>query len=106
MRCSRFLFVFSMLCLVFGAVSGCSKGAPEGSGGGKSTVERKQPDDLSQRALQILNERCVVCHTAERYEKRSFTPKQWNGVIDRMVTKGAKLSGDELDVLRHWKDTE
>ena len=102
MRCSHFLCVFGALCMVFGAVSGCSKGTPEGSGGGKSTGGMTQSEDLSQRALEILNDRCVVCHTAERFEKREFTPEQWNLVIDRMVVKGAKLSGDELDLLRHW----
>ncbi len=102
----RFLFVFGTLCLVFGAVSGCSKGAPEGSGGGKSTVARQQPEDLGQRALEILNQRCVACHTAERFEKTQFTAEEWNLVIDRMVAKGAKLSGDEMDVVRHWRDTD
>ena len=106
MRCFRFLCVFSMLCMASGVVSGCSKGAPEGSGGGKSAVALKQPEDLSQRALQILNERCVACHSAERFDKTQFTAEEWNLVIDRMVAKGAKLSGDEMDVLRHWRDTE
>ncbi|HSH70191.1 MAG TPA: 3CxxC-type zinc finger protein [Deferrisomatales bacterium] len=69
-------------------------------------MARQQPEDLGQRALQILNQRCVTCHTAERFEKVQFTAEEWNRVIDRMVTKGAQLSGDEMDVLRHWKDTE
>jgi ADP-heptose:LPS heptosyltransferase len=106
MSVARTLSFFTALCVVGWVVLGCSQGAPEGAAQGKSTVGLKQPEDLSQRALEILNQKCIVCHTAERFEKAQFTSEQWSEVIDRMVAKGAKLSGDEMDVLRHWRDTK
>jgi hypothetical protein len=98
--------MFSLSCVILGTVLGCSQEPPQGADTGKSTVGLKQSDDLSQRALEILNQRCVVCHGEERFEKSQFTPEEWRQVIDRMVAKGAKLSGDEMDVLRHWRDAD
>ncbi|GAB6063038.1 hypothetical protein [Deferrisoma palaeochoriense] len=76
------------------------------SGGGGESHETKAmsikpSEDLSAEALEILNAKCTVCHTSERFEARQFTAEEWNEVLERMVTKGARLSGDELDVLRH-----
>ena len=98
-KCFLSIFIaLSAFCLIVG---GCSK---EPEGGAKSTLELKQKEDLSNQALEILNTKCVVCHTAERFEKGQFTAQEWEDVIQRMVAKGVKLSGDEMDVLRHWSD--
>lgn len=85
------------------ALAACSQQEPE-KAGSKTTLSIAQSEDLSKRALAILNEKCTVCHGAERFEARHFTAEAWNQVIDRMVAKGAKLSGDEMDVLRHFRD--
>ena len=94
------------ILLWVGAMGGaCSKSEPE-KGGDKTTLSIAQSEDLSRRALAVLNEKCTACHSAERFESRHFTAEEWNRVIESMVTKGAKLSGDELDVLRHWRGTK
>ena len=100
----RFLCIFTLLPVISLSAAGCSKEPADG--GGTSTLKLKQPADLSDQALNILNTKCVVCHTAERFEKRQFTAQQWDEVIQRMVAKGAQLSGDEMKVLRHWSDGE
>jgi hypothetical protein len=64
-----------------------------------------QGEDLSKKALALLNSKCTVCHTAERFSARAFTPEEWNAVVDRMVKKGVQLSGSELDVVRHWRES-
>jgi hypothetical protein len=83
----------------------CSQSESEKSGT-QTTLSIAQGDDLSQRALTILNQKCTVCHGAERFEARAFSPEEWNRVIESMVAKGANLSGDEMDVLRHWRGTK
>lgn len=70
----------------------------------KSTLHLAQSEDLSKRALEILNQKCTVCHGAERFEARHFTPEEWETVINRMVSKGVELSGDEMDILRHFRE--
>lgn len=98
----------SLLAIALGvglALGGCTKPEAEAPAG-KTTLSIAQSDDLSARALAILNAKCTVCHTAERFEARHFSGEEWNRVIESMVAKGAKLSGDEMDVLRHWREAQ
>lgn len=87
------------------ALGGCTKPEAEAPAG-KSTLSIAQSEDLSKRALAILSEKCTVCHPAERFEARHFSAQEWNRVIESMVAKGARLSGDEMDVLRHWREAK
>lgn len=93
------------LCLAAFAAAGCTgkkeeAAAPPVAG---NALTMTQGEDLSKRALEVLNQKCTACHGAERFEAKAFTPEEWGAVLERMVAKGAKLSGDELDVLRHWR---
>lgn len=76
--------------------------AQEGRVPGQTTLSIAQGEDLSRRALALLNERCTVCHGTERFEARHFSQEEWNRVLDAMVGRGARLSREEMDVLRHW----
>jgi len=100
----RRIGVVAVLC-GFAAFAACSKPEPE-KPAAKTTLSIAQGEDLSKRALAILNEKCTVCHGAERFEARQFTPEEWSRVIESMVGKGAKLSGDEMDVLRHFRERQ
>ncbi|MBI5016471.1 MAG: hypothetical protein HZB55_13405 [Deltaproteobacteria bacterium] len=85
-------------------LGGCSREEPAPpAAAAANALTMTQGEDLSKKALEILNAKCTVCHTAERFSSKAFTPEEWNAVVDRMVTKGAKLSGNELDVIRHWR---
>jgi len=101
----RWMSGFTLLLTAVLLHLGCSKSESE-KPSEKTTLSIAQSEDLSQRALAILNEKCTVCHTAERFEARQFTAEEWNRVIESMVAKGAKLSGDEMDVLRHWREAK
>ncbi len=103
MEMRKWMALAAGAALCAGALGACSK-EEAGGGAGKTTLSIAQSEDLSQRAVEILNRKCTVCHGAERFDARSFSAAEWNAVIDRMVGKGAKLSGEELDVLRHWRD--
>lgn len=73
-------------------------------GQGQSTLSMKPLEDLTPAALEILNRRCVVCHTTEKFAAKFFTQAEWAAVIQDMVGRGAQLEGADLDVLRHgWK---
>ena len=97
----RIAFGMAALCAV-GAVGGCNREEPKPTGE-RTTLSIAQSEDLSKKALSILNEKCTVCHGAERFEARHFSAEEWGRVIDSMMAKGAKLSGEEADVLRHWR---
>jgi len=92
------------ILLAAAAPLGCAKEEPAPlAPASRNALTMTQGEDLSNKALEVLNARCTACHTAERFSAKAFTPEEWNAVVDRMVTKGAKLSGDELDVVRHWR---
>lgn len=95
------------LALSLIALGACSKEEPPAPAAvtGDALTMAPAEEEASRRALEILNQKCTACHTNERFSARAFTPEEWNAVLERMVGKGAKLSGDELDVLRHWRKT-
>lgn len=66
----------------------------------------KASPEMEKKALEILELRCTHCHGRDKFQASNFSADEWNAVLQRMMEKGAKLSGDELDVLRHgrpWK---
>ncbi len=54
----------------------------------------KGPDGKS-----LLEERCSVCHSADRPKSKKKTPEQWEATVSRMMSKGARLSAEEKEVL-------
>jgi len=102
---TRWVAGFALLAGVAMVAGACTKTESD-KPAGKTTLSIAPSEDLSQRALAILNQKCTTCHTAERFEARDFSPEEWNRVVESMVAKGAQLSGDEMDVLRHWRETK
>lgn len=47
----------------------------------------------------ILERACAQCHALEVITRQRRTLAQWDGTIDMMLAKGAKLSDEEIDVL-------
>ncbi|MDW7710567.1 MAG: cytochrome c [Deferrisomatales bacterium] len=78
--------------------------AQEGRPEGRTTLSIAQREDLSERALAVLNKKCTVCHTAERFDARHFTPEQWTRVLEAMVARGASLTPEEAETLRQWRE--
>ena len=92
--------------LTFLTLAGCSREEPKEPMAPKPNALTMNQEDMSAKALEILNRRCTVCHTSERFSARAFTSDEWNAVLQRMVAKGAQVSGGELDVLRHWRKSK
>lgn len=84
----------------------CAKEEPKGAAPAVDALHFGQKEDVSKKALEILNQRCTTCHGAERFSARAFTGQEWSEVVDKMVARGAKLSGEELELLRHWRDAK
>ena len=47
----------------------------------------------------LLDERCSVCHPADRPKSKQKTPEQWETTVSRMMGKGAKLTEEEKQIL-------
>lgn len=47
----------------------------------------------------LLEERCSVCHKADRPKSAKKAKAEWDKTVTRMIGKGAKLSADEKTIL-------
>jgi cytochrome c2 len=48
---------------------------------------------------QLLNTRCVECHSLSRVSRQSLSLDEWRVVVDEMIREGAVLSEDEKETL-------
>ena len=56
-----------------------------------------QPTAIDGAAL--LQDRCASCHGLSRITEEDGTREEWDQVVRDMVSKGARLSADEITVL-------
>jgi cytochrome c5 len=47
----------------------------------------------------ILKERCGTCHSADRVKGMKKSKAEWDKIVSRMISKGAKLSAEEKGAL-------
>lgn len=51
---------------------------------------------------KLLQERCTRCHSLDRVRQARKSEADWKATVERMVSKGAVLSAEELEaVVRH-----
>ncbi|NVO00152.1 MAG: hypothetical protein HXX17_12570 [Geobacteraceae bacterium] len=48
---------------------------------------------------KLLDERCKSCHVSARAKMLKKNKAEWEALVNRMVTKGAKLSASEKTAL-------
>jgi cytochrome c-type biogenesis protein CcmH/NrfF len=46
-----------------------------------------------------MQQRCTVCHSANRVTSAHHTAADWKNTVDRMINKGAQLSSTEEQTL-------
>jgi Quinohemoprotein amine dehydrogenase A, alpha subunit, haem binding len=49
--------------------------------------------------LDLINQRCVFCHTAAQVFAARKTPAEWAATVQRMADRGAELSPDEQQIV-------
>lgn len=60
--------------------------------------ERPTPEP-AVNAAALLRERCASCHTLDRVEQSRKTAEEWERTVNRMVGRGARLTGEEKQAL-------
>ncbi len=68
---------------------------------------KKQPDE--SRARELFVDICTSCHTLERVHNQAFNKAGWAAFIRGMVSEGAAVSEEEMDLIagylgRHYGD--
>lgn len=51
---------------------------------------------------QILNTKCVVCHSLDRVRAEDLDAVGWAALIDQMIERGADLTDDEAAALAEY----
>lgn len=65
----------------------------------QALVEGKIPDDP---ARQILQARCLMCHTSEYVTMQRLTEGQWQATLQKMKRWGSPITDDEVKQLGAW----
>jgi len=59
-------------------------------------------EDRAAAARQLIETRCVICHSADLIEQQRLDRRQWQAVVTKMRSWGAPLSDAEAeDVIRY-----
>jgi hypothetical protein len=64
---------------------------------GSSTASASSSGSLDGQAL--LQQRCTVCHDIGPLSRMHGTSSQWKGLVDQMISRGAKLNSQEEQTL-------
>jgi len=51
---------------------------------------------------ELVTARCTTCHAASRFESKHLTQDQWQGVVTRMISFGARVTPDEEPTIVAW----
>ena len=57
---------------------------------------------LAASGEELLQDRCTQCHTLDRVQTASKSLAEWQTTVERMRTKGAQLTEDEVQVLTEY----
>ncbi len=64
---------------------------------GTAPEQKKTQDE--ERSHKLFLDVCTACHTLERIQGQAKTRDQWAGFIKGMVSEGAAVSDEEMDLL-------
>ncbi len=51
---------------------------------------------------ELIVDKCSGCHPSSRVFDASYDAEGWSDVIDRMIDKGADVSGEEKELMVDW----
>jgi len=69
----------------------------------------RPPEPEEARARELYVDICTSCHTLERVKAQALSKDEWAGLIKGMVSEGAAVTDEEMDLIvgylaRHYGD--
>jgi hypothetical protein len=65
-----------------------------------SSAMASSPDSSKeQRARELFLDVCTSCHDLARVKIQALSKEEWAGLIKGMVSEGAAVSDDEMDLI-------
>lgn len=89
---SRIVVAFLIMLLAWGSIACASPQQPAPTSPAPTVAP--QADGAS-----LLKARCTACHGLDRVQQATRTPSEWETVVSRMRSKGARLNDAEAAVL-------
>ncbi len=62
-------------------------------------VAKKQGTAKPERAKELVESVCVLCHEFARVERQELSKDEWAGVIKGMLAEGAPLTDEEFSMV-------
>jgi cytochrome c-type biogenesis protein CcmH/NrfF len=84
------ILVLIILVGILLVACGSSFTAPASSGGSSADGQT------------LMEQRCTVCHSADRVTSAQKTAAQWKQTVDKMINNGAQLSPSEEQTLVNY----
>jgi cytochrome c5 len=95
------IWVIVTLTLMMSAPVACDSGTKPSPQDQPPAAVTPVTKDVPDGAI-LLDERCSVCHSANRPKQARKTADQWNTTVSRMIGKGARLTEAEKVVLLNY----
>lgn len=93
---NRWLAMLLTLLTVIILVTACSSGVSNTAPTATSNLD----------GATLVQERCSVCHPVARIESSNRTAAEWKTIVDKMISRGAKLTpGEETVVVDYLATT-
>jgi hypothetical protein len=56
----------------------------------------------SDSPKDIIEQKCSTCHSTARVYSTKKSEEEWTNTVDRMISYGAKLSGNDREAIIHY----
>jgi competence protein ComEA len=87
------IVIFLVIVLLSVFLMGCTINT------GATATETIAPSSGSLTGEEIMQATCGRCHNLSRVTSKHKTAEQWKVTVDRMMSRGAKLTADEKQTL-------
>jgi len=69
-----------------------------------STAMASSPDSSKkeERARELVQDVCTSCHDLARVKAQSLSKEEWAGLIKGMLSEGAPVSDEEMDLIVNY----
>jgi cytochrome c2 len=85
---ARTICILTIILTLTLLVAACSSGS-------SSNTAAPSNDATVLDGETLFQERCSACHELTRATDKQLTAAEWKAIVDKMISKGAKLTADE-----------
>lgn len=89
----KFIWTALILVIIVGILAACAQTAETPS------IEKSEAEIL-------IDERCGICHSANKVYNENLSQDEWSAVFDKMIANGANIDDTEKTLMIEWLVSE